>query len=162
MQKLPEVEQAREIMTVSQDWGVFRWLAEKKRVRTIADRAVAAFDDVEATVKDSWPDELKKAYDELVAEAAVDGTAESKTAFAKAKADAKDVDAKIKVIAGKVKEADDEAYDCRMDAEDKFAEAERKLSTSMAKEAAQIALRSYDLREKAIKKSEAARRDAAK
>ncbi len=162
MQKLPEVEQAREIMTVSQDWGVFRWLAEKKRVRTIADRAVAAFDDVEATVKDSWPDDLKKAYDELVAEAAVDGTAESKKAFAKAKTDAKDVDAKIKAIAGKVKEADDEAYDCRMDAEDKFAEAERKLSTSMAKEAALIALRSYDLREKAIKKSEAARRDAAK
>lgn len=162
MQKLPEVEQARETMTVSQDWGVFRWLSEKKRVRTIADAAVAAFDDVEATVKDSWPDVLKKAYDELVAESALDGSADSKRALAKAQADASDVDPKVKTIARKVKDADDEAYECRMDAEDKFAEAERKLSTSMAKEAAQIALRSYDLREKAIRKSESARREITK
>ena len=162
MQKLPQVEEAREIMTVSRDWGVWRWLNEKKRVRAIADKATAAFDEVEATVKDSWPDDLKKAYDELVAESALDGKAESKRAYEKAKADAKHVDAKVKAVAKRVKDADDEGYNRTMDAEDKFAEAERKLSTSMAKEAAQITLDSYDLREKAIRKAETARRELAK
>ena len=145
-------------MTEGQSWGVWRWLKEKKRVRAAADRATAAFDELEATVKDTWADDLKKAYDELVAESAVDGTPETQRAFEKAKSDAKDVDAKVKAVAKRVKDADDEGYNRTMDAEDKFAEAERKLSTSMAKEAAQIALDSYDLREKAIRKAETAAR----
>ncbi len=47
MRKLPAVEEARAIMTEGTEWGVWRWLLEKKRVREIADKARAALDDFE-------------------------------------------------------------------------------------------------------------------
>ena len=57
-----------------------------------------------------------------------------------------------------MKEADDRAYEARMDAEDIFAEAERKLSSGLARNGTVRALESYDLREKAIRRAEAAAR----
>jgi hypothetical protein len=53
-----------------------------------------------------------------------------------------------------VKNADDEAEAARLDAEDTFDEAERKLSTGMAKEGARKAIESWELKEKAIRKAE--------
>jgi hypothetical protein len=54
-----------------------------------------------------------------------------------------------------VKEADDNADNAHEDAEDAFAEAEKRMSTSMAREAAGKALDAYDLHEAAIRKAEA-------
>ena len=53
-------------------------------------------------------------------------------------------------------QADEEAERARLDAEDTFDEAERRMSTDLAREGAGKALRTYELREAAIRKSEAA------
>ena len=74
MRKLPAVEDARAIMTEGMEWGVWKWLMEKKRVRAIADEARAALDEFEMKVKATWSDELKIAYNQLVSQ---DGDAET-------------------------------------------------------------------------------------
>ena len=158
MQKLAEVEEARALMNEAKDWGLWRWLWEKGRVRATADRAVDALAAAEKKVKASWSDDLKKAYHELEALASLNGNAKGRRQYAKAKEEAKDVDSEIKRLIQRVKEADDVAYDSRMDAEDTFDAAERQLSTSMAQEGARKAIDSWDLREKAIRKAEAAGR----
>jgi hypothetical protein len=154
MQKLIAVEDARALMNVAKDWGVWRWLMEKKRVRATADRATEALDEAEKKVKAVWSDDLQKAYHELEALAAVDGDAKSKREYEKAKLAAKDVDPEIKTAIERVKDADDIAYDARWDAEDIFDEAEKQLSASRARQGAEKALESWDLREAAIRKAE--------
>ena len=159
MRKLAEVEDAKSLLETAKNWGVWKWLTEKKRVRETADRAWEAFDELEKEVKDGWNDDLRKAYAELVAEAAMsEGGAPEKRKYEKAKKDSADVDPKIKALARKLKEADDEAYGVRMEAERMFDEAEKRLSTSMAREASQVAIDAYNLREKAVRKSETAAR----
>jgi hypothetical protein len=155
MQKLAAVEEAKALMNVAKDWGVWRWLMEKKKVRGAADKAVDALGDLEKNVKASWSDDQKKAYRELEAQATLDRNPRAKRQYEKAKEEAKNVGPQIKLAVRRVKEADDEAYDARMDAEKTFDEAERLLSASMAREAAQKAIDSWDLREKAIRKAEA-------
>jgi hypothetical protein len=54
-----------------------------------------------------------------------------------------------------VKEADDDAFNAHEDAEELFAEAEKTMSTSMAREGARKALQAYDLHEAAIREAEA-------
>jgi len=154
MKKLPAVEDARAIMTQGMEWGVWKWLTEKKRVRGIADVARAALDDQEMKVKLTWSDDLKLAYNQLVSEddAPKRGCGKSK-AVAGAKANG--ADPKIVAAVTKVKQADDDAYNAHEDAEEVFAEAERKMSTSMAREGARKALEAYDLHEAAIRKAEA-------
>lgn len=147
-------------MTEGKEWSVWRWLMEKKRVRIAADKATASLDELDTQTKETWPDELRKAYREAELLGALDGNPRVKRAYEKARDEAKDIDPKIKAAAAKVKEADDIAYEARMAAEDTFAEAERQLSASMCREGAQKAIDAYDLREKAIRKSEAARRAA--
>jgi len=115
-------------MQQGREWSVWRWLFEKGRVREAADRATEALAAANQKVKDSWTDDLKRAYTN-----------------GKAKAQG-------------VREADQEAMRATDEAETMFAEAERSMSGNMAREAAQRALDSYDLREKAIRKAEAARR----
>ena len=51
MKKLPAVEEARAIMKEGMEWGVWKWLMEKKRVRQIADDARTALDELEIQVK---------------------------------------------------------------------------------------------------------------
>jgi hypothetical protein len=159
MQKLIPVEEARALMTEAQNWSVWRWLTEKRRVRGVADRATEALAQANRRVKDSWSEELLKAYDELVQEEAFEVDHGSKAKWEAAREAAQGIDPKIKTAARKVKESDDEALDATMDAEDMFEEAERRMSSRMAKEAARKALESYDLREKAIRKAEAAGRN---
>jgi len=158
MRKLIEVEEARALMTQAKEWGVWRWLWEKSRVRATADRAVDALTEAEKKVKASWSDDLKKAYRELEALASLNGNLKGKHRYEKAKEEAKDVDPEIKRAVARVKEADDEAERARLDAEDTFDEAERRLSSDMAREGAEKAMGSWDLREKAIRKAEAAGR----
>jgi hypothetical protein len=143
MQKLIAVEQARRILTEGKDWSIWRWLLEKRKVREAADAGTAALDNLEKKVKAGWSPELKKAYREL----RLDGANGRHGG-----------DLVLKLAVRKVKDADDKAYEARMDAEALFAEAERRLSGSLAREAAEKALEAYDLREKAIRKAETAAR----
>ena len=162
MHKLVPVEEARALMREGREWGVWRWLAEKRRVRAAADRATEAFDEAEKKVKASWSDGLNRAYTELALAAAVDGSAQSKRRYEKARREAEDVGDGIKAAARRVREADDAAYRARVEAEEMFDDAEARLSAGMAREAAQKALDAYDLRERAIRKAEAAARYGAK
>ena len=150
MRKLEAVEDARAIMTKGLDWGVFKWLMEKPKVRKIADRATEALNDAEDKVKATWSDDLKRAYNHLATQAAAKGKKASK--------DNGQFDPDLLETARKVFEADEETETMRLDAEDTFAEGERKLSVAMAREGAQKALATYDLHEKAIRKAEAAAR----
>jgi hypothetical protein len=154
MRKLPPVEDARAIMKQGMEWGVWKWLLEKKRVRGIADQARAALDESEMKVKLGWSDDLKIAYNHLVEE---NGASKSGRKQAKDNKQTKkqQSDPKIITVVKAIKEADDEAYNAHEDAEDLFAEAEKKMSTSMAREAAGKALLAYDLHEAAIRKAEA-------
>jgi hypothetical protein len=151
MKKLEAVEEAREVMTAGKEWGVFKWLMEKRRVRIIADKATAALNEAEDSVKATWSDDLKRAYNYLATQ---DSDAGKGKKGAKAKAE--DFDPEVLAIAQKVLDADEETERQRLEAEDTFAEGERQLSTAMAREGAGQALATYDLHEKAIRKAEAA------
>jgi hypothetical protein len=155
MHKLIPVEEARALMSEAKSWGIWKWLTEKKRVRATADRATDALYEAENEIKAGWNDDLKRAYLELEAKAAFEKNSRSKQRYEKALEEAKDIDPEIKLAVQHVKEADDAAYDARMDAEDTFDEAERVMSASMACEGAQKAIDSWDLRLKALRKAEA-------
>ena len=154
MKKLAAVEDARAIMTEGTQWGVWKWLIEKKRVRAIADVARAALDDLEMKVKLTWSDELKIAYNQLVSEHGDAKRTRRKAKDATPAASGK-ADPKALAAVTQVKAADDAAFNAHEDAEDTFAEAEKKMSTSMAREGARKALEAYDLHEAAIRKAEA-------
>jgi hypothetical protein len=155
MQKLLPVEQAKALMNEAKNWGVWRWLTEKRRVRAAADAAVEALGELEKKVKASWNDDLKRAYRELQAQASAERNPRAKSQYQKATEGAKNVDPQIKLAVRRVKEADDEAENARVDAEATFDEAERRMSTHLAREGAQKAIDSWELREKAIRKAEA-------
>ena len=157
MRKLSQVEEATALMNEAKGWGVWRWLWEKTRVRATADRANDALAQLEDKVKASWSDDLKKAYRELEAQASFNGHAKGKRVYEKTKEEAKHVDPEIKSAAARVREADDAAYKAHLDAEETFDEAERRLDTGMARDGAEKAIESWALREKAIRKAEAAR-----
>jgi hypothetical protein len=153
MRKLPAVEDARATMTQGMEWGVWKWLLEKTSVRGIADQARAALDDLEMKVKATWSDDLKIAYNQLVEE---NGNSKHARPGKDSKnAKSRSADPKIISSVKRIKDADDEAYNAHVDAEEMFAEAEKKMSTSMAREAAGKALVAYDLHEAAIRKAEA-------
>jgi hypothetical protein len=153
MKKLEAVEEARAIMTLGMDWGVFKWLMEKPRVRKIADRATEALNNAEDKVKATWSDELKLAYNYLATQED-NGSGNGKKG--KSKALPKDIDPDALATAKGVYDADEETETMRLDAEDTFDEGEKKLSVAMARDGARKALATYDLHEKAIRKAEAA------
>ena len=155
MQKLVQVEEARALMTEARDWSLWRWLWDKSKVRATADRAVDALAESEKKAKATWTEDQKKAYRELEALASLNGDAKGRRRYEKAQQEAKDVDPEIKRAVERVKQADDAAYEARMDAEDTFDEAERRLDTDLARQGTQKAIESWDLREKAIRKAEA-------
>ncbi len=149
VKKLPAVETAKELMTEAMSWSVMKWLREKKRVRKTADEANAALDQLSETVKARWTEGARAAYAALIAQPAGERNARSQPAPAPA------LDSDAKLIAKRVKEADDEAYGTRQDAENTFDEAERQLSTSLAREGCRKAIHGWELHEKAIQKAEA-------
>ena len=148
MRKLTEVEDAKALMTEAMNWSVVRWLKEKKRVRKAADLANAELDRLDQEIKARWNDELKAAYNELGGNSGGAQRPHRQTSQV--------IDSQVKLLAKKLKESDDEAYRVRMDAEDTFDAAEKKLSTRLAREGSQKAIDSWDLHEQAIRKSEAA------
>ncbi len=154
MRKLPAVEEAKAIMTEGMEWGVWKWLLEKKRVREIADEARAALDEFEMKVKATWSDDLKIAYNQLVSQNGDARQAQQKAKLGK-REEAPKIDSQVMAAVKRVKEADDDAYNAHEDAEDAFAEAEKRMSTSGAREGARKALEAYDLHEASIRKAEA-------
>ena len=135
MRKLPAVEEAKSLFNEAKDWGMWRWLIEKRRARTTADAAWAALDEYEQKVKDGWSEDLQKAY-----------------------RGGRNIDPDLKETVKRLKEAEEEADRVHQEAEDIFAEADRRLSTSMACEGAQRAIEAWEMRESVIRKLEAAGR----
>jgi len=148
MQKLKEVEDAKALMTEAVNWSVMRWLAEKKRVRKAADLANAALDALDRQLKECWSDELKSAYDELppIHKKVEPLIAQSKSKHKTA------IDPELSVLARNIREGDEAAWLAHLDAEDTFDRAERRLSTSMAREGSRKAIISWELHEKALVK----------
>ncbi len=68
MEKLPEVETAKALMTEAVTWSVMRWLREKKRVRKTADQANAALDQLSEAIRQRLPNQVRTAYEALVAQ----------------------------------------------------------------------------------------------
>src|SRR5450631_2537961 len=129
MEKLAAVETAKALMTEAMTWSVMKWLREKKRVRRTADLANAALDQASQAIRERWPEPIRTAYEALVMQT-------------------------VGTVAAHRQQADDEAYRARMDAEKAFDDAERQLSTSLAREGCRKAIHSWDLHEKAIRKAE--------
>ena len=148
MRKLAEVQEAKELMNEAIDWSVFKWMFEKPKVRKTADRANDALDRLERTVKARWSDELKATLHELSGKG---GRRNQKSQEAPPT-----TDPEIRLLVEKIKTADDAARRARMDAEETFDEAERQLSTSLAREGCKKAIHCWELHEKAIRKAEAA------
>jgi len=153
MRKLPAVENARAIMTEGSEWGVWKWMLEKKRVRHTADEARAALDALEKKVKATWSDELKLAYNQLLSENGNGNRTRKKGAAAK-KTNSQAFDRQVMNTVRQVMQADDEAYDAHETAEEVFAEAEQRMNTNLAREGARKALAAYDLHEAAIRQAE--------
>ncbi len=145
MTKLPEVETAKALMTEAMAWSVMTWLREKKKVRNTADQANAALDLCSEKVKQGWTDGVRDAYEALLAQGSK-GRSSKKHTHA--------IAPEVALLAKKIKEADDEAHRARMDAEATFDEADRQLSTTLAREGCRKAIHAWDLREKAIRKAE--------
>jgi hypothetical protein len=149
MQKLPEVEEATTLMIEAAAWSVMKWLREKKRVRKVADKANAALDELDRTVKARWSHEVRAAYNELLQPTGA-GKSERRTQLNPHQSSALP---DVAEFVRQVKEDDDEAYRARMDAERTFDEAERLLSTRLAREGCKKAILSWDLHAKAIRRA---------
>ena len=147
MKKIAEVEEAKAIMTEAQNWGIWRWLTEKRKVRLAADSCNDALARAEKRTIEAWPDEMRVAYEALGEDQA-------------GKKRHKKVDADLMESVRKIKEALDEAERVRLDAEDIFDRADRALSTSMAKQGTFRAIEAWEMREKAIRKAESAAKKA--
>ncbi len=120
MRKLPAVEEAKQLFEQGKNWGMWRWLAEKRRARRTADAAWEALEQYEKKVKDAWSDAARAAFHE------------DKTLHAAAR----------------------KAHQAHMDAEAQFDEADRRMSTEMAREGAQMAIDAWEMRERYIRKLE--------
>jgi hypothetical protein len=152
MRKLPAVEEARALMTEAKAWSVMNWLKEKKRVRTAADKANSALDELNGAVKARWGDNVRAAYDRLPARArtTAEGSSPRSSTQKKSGGDADGIGQFVR----QVKDADEAAAHARAEAERTFDEAERRMSTSLAREGCDKAILSWDLHEKAIRLAE--------
>lgn len=136
-------------MTEAMTWSVMKWLREKKRVRKTADLANAALDRSSQSVRERWPGRIRSAYEALVMPLAGTRSARREPPSTSA------LDSEAALMARKSKESDDEASRARMDAEKSFDDAERQLSTSLAREGCRKAIHAWHLHEMAIQKAEA-------
>jgi hypothetical protein len=137
MHKLPPVEEAKTLFNEAKDWSVWRWLIEKKRARTTADAAWEALEACEEKVRAGWNEEWRQAY----------GHPKSRRYAA--------LDDEVKTALERLYEDDEEAKQAHDAAEAQFDEADRRMSSSMACEGAQMAIDAWEMREKVIRKAEA-------
>jgi hypothetical protein len=143
MHKLAPVEEAKTLFHQAKDWSVWRWLIEKKKARTAADAAWEALEVCEEKVKGGWAEEWRQAYRDLSS----NGRPKPRRPVV--------LDAELQAALKRLAEADEEARQARDAAEAQFDEADRRMSSAMACEGAQMALDAWDLREKFIRKAEA-------
>ena len=137
MHKLVPVEEAKTLFNEAKYWSVWRWLIEKKRARTTADAAWEALEACEERVRAGWNEEWRQAY----------GHPKSRRYAA--------LDDEVKAALERLYEDDEEAKQAHDAAEAQFDEADRRMSSSMACEGAQMAIDAWELREKFIRKAEA-------
>jgi hypothetical protein len=150
MRKLPEVQEAKDLMNEAMEWSSFKWLFEKSRVRATADRANAALDRLNRSVKAQWSEEIKATHKRL--------SAKTPTAVRRLEKDPPPkecTDPETVQLLEKVIEADHAAHHARMDAEGTFDRAEKLMSTDLAREGCKKAIHSWESHEKAIRKAEA-------
>lgn len=156
MKKLDRVEEAKTLLANAVDWSILRWLAEKRRVRGIADRGTEALDAEERRVKAAWPEDLTNAYASLCPPSDDDPYAAAEHEFVLQQA--QQIPEAVRDAAARVKEADDIAYRARMAAEQMFDDAERRMSAALARRGAELAIEAYDVRYLAIAAAEEAAR----
>ena len=149
MEKIPAVETAKALMTEAVAWSVMKWLREKKAVRKVADQANAALDQCNLAVKNCWPENVRAAYETLVKQGA-----QTNNGRRQQQPNSPATDLEIIINSKRIKEADDQAYRARMDAEETFDDAEKQLSTVLAREGCRKAIHSWELHERAIQKAE--------
>jgi hypothetical protein len=149
MRRLPEVREAKEVMNEALEWSTFRWLLEKPKVRATADRANAALDKLEKTVKARWSDEAKSISKSLSARSGSARHPHNEPLQPHI------ADFQLVQRIEAVLEADKAAKRARTDAEDTFDKAEKQMSVSLAREGCKKAIHSWELHEKAIRKAEA-------
>jgi maltose-binding protein MalE len=137
MHKLVLVEEAKTLFNEAKDWSVWRWLIEKKRARTTADAAWEALEACDEKVRAGWNEEWRQAY----------GHPKSRRYAA--------LDDEVKAALERLYEDDEEAKQAHDAAEAQFDEADRRMSSSMACEGAQMAIDAWEMREKVIRKAEA-------
>jgi maltose-binding protein MalE len=137
MHKLVPVEEAKTLFNEAKDWSVWRWLIEKKRARTTADAAWEALEACDEKVRAGWNEEWRQAY----------GHPKSRRYAA--------LDDEVKAALERLYEDDEEAKQAHDAAEAQFDEADRRMSSSMACEGAQMAIDAWEMREKVIRKAEA-------
>ena len=138
-------------MTEAMKWSVMKWLREKKNVRKTADEANAALDKLNREVKQRWPDRVKFAYDALEAPATPRGNGHQRQQSPPT------IDTESSVLAKKMKDVNDEAYHARQIAEEAFDQAEKQLSTRLAREGCLKAIRAWEMLEEVIHKGESIR-----
>jgi hypothetical protein len=148
VRKLAEVEEAKTLMLEAADWSTFTWLWEKRRVRETADRANDALDRLNRAMKARWTSDVKAAYKEISAKARASAAHNSSGNGATVP--------EVLAYVKKVKTADEAAHHARITAEGTFDEAERRMSTELAREGCRQAIHSWELHEKAIRCAEAA------
>jgi len=148
MRKLPEVVEAKELMTEAVEWSTFTWMFQKTKVRETADVANAALDKMTKHVKSRWSEDVRTAYKEASAKAEKNSGRSPKGKPAAKSAE--DIDAIIE----KVKAADAAAHRARSDAEETFDQAERQLNLDLAREGCKKAIHAWELHEKAIRLAE--------
>ncbi len=150
MRKLPEVVEAKELMTAAVEWSVFSWMFQKSKVREAADLANAALDRLNRNVKARWSGEIKSAYKQ-----SPDKPESAARHGAKGKQAAVATETDLQLLIDKVKAADHAAHRSRRDAEETFDVAERELNLDLAREGCKKAIHSWELHEKAIRLAEA-------
>jgi hypothetical protein len=143
MHKLAPVEEAKSLFRDATGWSLWRWLLEKKRARSTADAAWEALEACEEKVRTGWPDEWRQAYRDLSA----NGRSKPRRHAV--------LEPELRVALERLHEADREAGQARDAAEAQFDEADRRLSTQMACDGAQMAIDAWEMREKVIRKAEA-------
>ena len=133
MKKLQEVEDAKALMQEAKSWSVMKWLREKKRVRAAADQANAALDNLRQEIQGSWPEDLQSSYKPTPGTQPTHQKSDGRLS-------------KLK----QVWEADQQAAKARELAEKTFDDAEKQLSTRLARVGCEKAVRSWELFEIAI------------
>lgn len=137
MPKIPEVDEARAIMTEAMQWSVMKWLTEKKRVRKLADAANLALDNAERELRNHWDPKLAAAYKSLSSEDKDHSHPPEMLKLAKA-----------------IRHSHDQAHAIREEAEAIFDKAEKRLSTALARDGCKKAIEGWDEHEQAIRHSE--------